>query len=73
MYECIKFKGAFVERVENGQEAVDTFKKHAKNYYDLILMDIQMPQMDGYEATQIIRTMESGKAILSLLYLLMHM
>lgn len=56
-------KGAFVDRVENGQEAVDTFKKHAKNYYDLILMGIQMPQMDGYEATQIIRTMESGKAI----------
>ena len=40
-------KGAFVERVENGQVAVETFKKHAKNYYDLILMDIQMPEMNS--------------------------
>ena len=45
-------KGAFVERVENGQVAVETFKKHAEHYYDLILMDIQMPEMNGYEATQ---------------------
>lgn len=38
--------------VENGQQAIDLLIKH---HFDLVLMDIQMPIMDGYQATAIIR------------------
>ena len=55
--------GLIVERVEDGIQCVAKMEQMPAKNYDLILMDIQMPQMDGYEATQIIRTMESGKAI----------
>lgn len=44
-----------ITTVENGQEAIDCYKK---NQYDIILMDIQMPLMDGYTATKEIRRME---------------
>lgn len=47
--------GAECEVVENGQEAVERFVNAPADTYDLILMDIQMPVMNGYEATRAIR------------------
>ena len=60
--ELLSMTNASVDTAEDGKQAVDIYESAAEGYYDLILMDIQMPVMDGYAATRAIRASQRADA-----------
>ena len=64
--ELLKYEGAECVICENGKEVVETFKQSKPGEYDMILMDIQMPIMNGYEATLKIRSFDQDIPIIAM-------
>ncbi len=62
LYELLTDLGMELEWAENGKICLEKFEKSESGYYDAILMDVRMPEMNGYEATEAIRALTRADA-----------
>lgn len=60
--EILRERGVIVDEAADGSEAVSIIMAAAPGYYDLVLMDVQMPVMNGYEATKAIRDLDNSES-----------
>ncbi|MDR2663753.1 MAG: response regulator [Treponema sp.] len=65
----LEYTGLAIEEADNGKTALELFKASAPHTYDIIYMDVQMPVMDGYEATAAIRALDRADADLPIVAL----
>lgn len=61
--EILSEKGFLVDRAENGSECLRMFQESEPGYYDIILMDVRMPRMNGYQCASAIRALDRPDAV----------